>query len=315
MPLRCRNAASTVAACEVIIGEPSAAHFGAMTADASSPISTALAAMSSSRRWDRSSNAVCPAVIDSTMERQRSSRPGRGVVARVLAREQLLVVDLIEDDRRVALGGPYLRGTAAPAPLRRIQREDAQQAMERGLRHRPDEQDVDEIAIVEHRRGFGDGGLVAVRFGAFDHQRLGRNAQRERGAPRRLLDGVREAFDRRAHRRVLGRIERPVAHGGEQRAREQQQPLGELGRELGGLGHAANYTGARVLSAECWVLSARARCWVSMCLVLCLVFHGTVAQHSALGTAPRHSTQHPARSTRHEHPALSTQHPAPACPP
>jgi hypothetical protein len=61
----------------------------------------------------------------------------------VLAGEQLLVVDLIENDRRVALGRPYLRGTAALTPLRRIQREDLQQAMERCLRHRPDEEDVD----------------------------------------------------------------------------------------------------------------------------------------------------------------------------
>jgi hypothetical protein len=175
--------------------------------------------MSSSRRWERSSNAVCPELIDITMERQRSSRPA-AARSPACSREQLLVVDLIEDDRRVALGGPYLRGTAALTPLRRIERKEVQQAMERGLRHRPDEQDVDQIAIVEHRRGFGDGGLVAVRFGAFDHQGLGRNTQRERGAPRRLLDGVRETFDRRAHRRVLGRIKRPVAHGGEQRARE-----------------------------------------------------------------------------------------------
>jgi len=151
---------------------------------------------------------------------------------------------LIEDDRWVVLGCPYLRGTAALTPLRRIQREDLQQTVERGLRHRPDEQDVNQIAIVEHRRGFGDGGLVRVRFGAFDHQRRGRNAKCERGAPRGLLDGVREAFDRRADGRVLGRIERPVAHSAEQRAREQQKRLGELGRELGGLGHAANYTGA-----------------------------------------------------------------------
>jgi len=61
----------------------------------------------------------------------------------VLAGEQLLVVELIEDDRWVALGRPYLRGTAALAPLRRIQCKDVQQAVERGLRHRPDEQDVD----------------------------------------------------------------------------------------------------------------------------------------------------------------------------
>jgi hypothetical protein len=55
---------------------------------------------------------------------------------------------------------------------------------------------VDQIAIVKDRRGFGDAGLVAVRFGAFDHQRLGRNAQCERGALRRLLDGVGEAFEK-----------------------------------------------------------------------------------------------------------------------
>jgi len=108
-----------------------------------------------------------------------------------------------------------------------------QQAVQRRLRLRPDEQDVDQIAIVQHRRGFSDAGLVAVRFGAFNHQRLGRNAPCERGALRRLLDGVGEAFNRCPHRRVLGQIECPAAHGGEQRARELQQPLGELGGQLG----------------------------------------------------------------------------------
>ena len=40
MLVRCRNAARTAAACEVIIGEPSTAHFGASTAAARSPMST-----------------------------------------------------------------------------------------------------------------------------------------------------------------------------------------------------------------------------------------------------------------------------------
>jgi hypothetical protein len=42
MLVRWRNAASTIAACEVIIGEPSSVHFGAMTAVARSAISSGL---------------------------------------------------------------------------------------------------------------------------------------------------------------------------------------------------------------------------------------------------------------------------------
>jgi hypothetical protein len=184
--------------------------------------------MSSSRRWERSSNAVCPELIDITMERQRSSRPA-AARSPACSREQLLVVDLIEHDRRVAFDGPYLCGTAALTPLRRIERDDVQQAVQRSLQHRPDEHDVDQIAIVKDRRGFGDAGLVAVRFGAFDHQRLGVMPSAN-AVP---FDACWMASARRSkscpHRRVLGRIERPVAHGGEQRARELQQPLGELG--------------------------------------------------------------------------------------
>jgi len=109
-----------------------------------------------------------------------------------------------------------------------------QQAVQRRLRLRPDEQDVDQIAIVQHRRGFSDAGLVAVRFGAFTHQRLGRNAPCERGALRRLLDGVGEAFNRCPHRRVLGRIECPAAHGGEHACASCSSPWASSGDSWGG---------------------------------------------------------------------------------
>ena len=75
MLVRCRNAARTAAACEVIIGEPSTAHFGASTAAARSPTSTPLPAIASSRSCERSSNtAFWPPAIVMTIERQRSSR-------------------------------------------------------------------------------------------------------------------------------------------------------------------------------------------------------------------------------------------------
>ena len=75
MLVRTRNAASTAAACEVIIGEPSSVHLGASTAVARSLMSMPLPAMASSRSWARSSNTTfwLPEIVI-TIERQRSSR-------------------------------------------------------------------------------------------------------------------------------------------------------------------------------------------------------------------------------------------------
>ncbi len=75
MLVRCRNAASTAAACDVIIGEPSIAHLGASTAAARSPTSMALPAMLSRRSCERSSNtAFWLPDIGITIDRHRSSR-------------------------------------------------------------------------------------------------------------------------------------------------------------------------------------------------------------------------------------------------
>ena len=75
MLVRWRKAARTVAACVVIIGDPSSAHLGAATAVARSAMSIGLPAIASSRCCARSSNtALCAPTIDSTIDRQRSSR-------------------------------------------------------------------------------------------------------------------------------------------------------------------------------------------------------------------------------------------------
>ena len=66
--------ASTVAACVVMSGEPSMLRFGAETAAASSLISNALSAISSSRCCCSESNVPCPSTMDFTTERQMSSR-------------------------------------------------------------------------------------------------------------------------------------------------------------------------------------------------------------------------------------------------
>ena len=76
MLVRWRKAASTVAACDVIIGEPSSVHFGAATAVARSPMSRGAAG-------DREQALLRALVEDrlsvrrrstATIERQRSSR-------------------------------------------------------------------------------------------------------------------------------------------------------------------------------------------------------------------------------------------------
>ena len=64
-----------MAACDVIIGEPSSVHFGAATAVARSPMSCGLPEIASRRSCARSSKtAFWPPTIDSTIERHRSSR-------------------------------------------------------------------------------------------------------------------------------------------------------------------------------------------------------------------------------------------------
>ena len=230
-------------------------------------MSTGLPAISSSRCCACSSNtAVWPPAIDSTIDRQRSSRRGFGTIALVLAREQLFVVDLLEHERRVAFGGPDLRRAAAPPPFGGIEREHAQQGVKRRLRHLADEHHVQQIAIVQQRRGFGDRGFVAVGRRAFDQQRLGRDANREHRAHRRLLNRVGQTCDRRARRsdvradRASSCAPRPAA-----RARAAATPARVRAR-AGTPGTRRNYKvpGARCQGARCWVPGARccgAGCW------------------------------------------------------
>ena len=127
------EAARTVAACEVIIGEPSS---GALRRhDGRAPdrrcrrrcrrCRAAAAARARRRPPSGRRRSTC------TIERQRSSRLAGSATSPSLAREQLLVVDLLEDDRRVAFVGPDLRRAAAPPALRGIERQHAQQRVER----------------------------------------------------------------------------------------------------------------------------------------------------------------------------------------
>ena len=132
---------------------------------------------------------------------------------------------------------PDLGGAAARAPLGRFEREDAEKRLQRVRGHVADEGQVQQIAIVQHRRRFGDAALARVGRGAFDHQRLGRDADREDRAERRLVNRFREPLDGGGDRGMFRRIQRPVARGDEQRARHLQQASPEFRRQLGSLGH------------------------------------------------------------------------------
>ena len=160
-----------------------------------------------------------------------------------VSREDLVVVDLLERDRRVTCGLPDAFRSATAAPFRTVQRQHAQERVNGLLRNVAHEGDRQDVAVVEERGGFGDAGLAGVRQRAFDHQRVRRDAERERGAERRFANRGGQSFDRNGDRRMLGRIQRPVPYGHQQSAGQLQQAPRELGGQLGYLGHASDYAG------------------------------------------------------------------------
>ena len=134
---------------------------------------------------------------------------------------------------------PDPRRSAAPAALRRIERQHAQQRVDASRSARsPTKVMLSDVAIVEHRGRFGDAALAAVGRGAFDHQRVRRDADGER--PRRASTRGSRAANRSTDAPTVGmlrRIERPVAHRDQQRAGQLQQAPRQFGGQLGDLGH------------------------------------------------------------------------------
>ena len=157
-----------------------------------------------------------------------------------LAREDFLVIDLFQRERRVAVHFPDARRPAARAPIGGIERQDRQEGMDRFGRHVAEKGDAQQIAIVQQRGGFSDGRLRRIGGGAFDHERVGRDPDREHGAERRLVDCVAQTLHRHADGWMFGRIERPVARGDDQRSRQLQQTARQLRGQLGRLGHGVS---------------------------------------------------------------------------
>ena len=94
----------------------------------------------------------------------------------------------------MALRHPHLRGPAARAAIGGFDRQHSQERAQRIHRHLADERDVQDVAVVQHRRGVGDRRLAAGRLPAVDEHRVGRHADGEDCAAR----GFADRFARRA---------------------------------------------------------------------------------------------------------------------
>ena len=166
MLVRWRKAASTVAACDVIIGEPSSVHLGA--SDRGGEIADVA-------RRCRRSRAAAPARArrrppsgrrrsTCTIECQRSSRLAGSATVALFAREQLLVVDLLDGDRgvrrRPPRSAPGRRGGGARAASSVSMRSSAWSASGGTS---PTKVRREQVAIVQQRRGLGDAGLARRR--------------------------------------------------------------------------------------------------------------------------------------------------------
>ena len=161
MLVRWRKAARTVAACEVIIGEPSSVHFGAATAVGE----IADVARAAGDREQALLRALVEDRLLSADDRQHDRAPEVVALGRLgdlafLAREHLLVVDLLDRDRRVPFVGPDARRAAARGgarPGRASAGGGTPGSSSGGIV--ADEGDREDVAVVQHRRGFGDAGL------------------------------------------------------------------------------------------------------------------------------------------------------------
>ena len=129
----------------------------------------------------------------------------------------------------MAGGRPDLCGAALPPPFGRLEGEHAQQRVDRLGRDLTDKRQSQHVAVVQHGGGFADAPLSGVGFGRLDHQRLGRNPDREHRAERRLLDGRAQSLDGGADRRVFGWVERPVSSPDKQRSCQLLKAARELG--------------------------------------------------------------------------------------
>ena len=152
-----------------------------------------------------------------------------------VARENVVVVDLFERQRRLTLAGPDARGPAEATAFGRVEREQPQERMNGFRRDVADEGEAHQIAVVEQRGRFRDAGLRRIGRRAFHHQRVRRDADRERGAERRLANRLAETGDGEAQRRMVRRVERPVSRGHDEGPSQLKQTARQFRRQLGSL--------------------------------------------------------------------------------
>jgi hypothetical protein len=84
--------------------------------------------------------------------------------------------------------------------------------VQRRPRRIADKRNLQDIALVQ-QAGRVEHGLLAGQRQPGDEQRFRGDAEGERGAGGVLADRLRQSADRGIDRRVLGRIQRPVAGG------------------------------------------------------------------------------------------------------
>ena len=222
-----------MAACVVIIGAPSAVHFGAITAIARSLICERIAR--------NRQQALLRHLVHRFLARHNRVHDRlpeivvRALSVLFLVLEDLSEIDLLEGDGRVPILAPQALGSAMIAERFPIERQHVQQLRDRLGRHLAGERQADQVAIVEEPGRLDD---LRVRWHrkALDHQAVGRDTDGKDRVVGDLLDGVRQAVERRADGRMLLGIEGPMPGGRHQRAGQAGDAFHELGRKFGDLG-------------------------------------------------------------------------------
>ncbi len=149
-------------------------------------------------------------------------------------------IDLLDRDGEVALFEPHLGGPSAGAHGVDVFRHQREQRLEGEDRDVAGKRELQDVVLVEPRRGLGDR-AVGARGGSADEQRFGRHAEGEHLSGRRARQRGPQPVDRRADGRVIGGIERPVSRRRDERARQRQDAARELGGKRRHFGHFDEY--------------------------------------------------------------------------
>ena len=95
--------------------------------------------------------------------------------------------------------------------------------------HLAGEGQLEDVAVVQPPRRFGDGAGVAPADGdAGDQERVGGDAEGEDLAVGRLADRDAQPFERPADRRMIGRVQRPAPRRGDQGPGESRDAPGDF---------------------------------------------------------------------------------------